>query len=73
MTEALQHTGSVFVPRLGASGGQSVPWRIRGMSFGSHQRVVFEAGVIVEALKNSSYIFGCAFTQSSPRPQRIHG
>ena len=74
MAEALQHTGSIFVPRLAAPGGQRVPWRIRGMAFGSHQRVLFEAGVVVEALKNSSYIFGCAcFPANHPRSQRIHG
>ena len=47
---------TVFVPRLPGD----TPWGVRGLKLGSsHLRIVLEAGVVVQALKNASYLFGC--------------
>ena len=63
LNAALQHNGTVFVPRLQDEHGQPVPWRVRGFSFeADNARVVFEAGVEVQALKNSTYLFACIKT-----------
>ena len=60
LAAALKHNGSVVVPKLTDASGQTVPWRVRGFSFGAdNARVVFEHGVEVQALKNDSYIYAC--------------
>jgi hypothetical protein len=47
---------TVFVPLL-PSGR---PWNLRGFKFtGSSIRVVLEQGVVLQALKNESYLYGC--------------
>jgi hypothetical protein len=60
---------TVFVPRLTttspegfSSSGTAVgtPWNVRGVDFGgSNLRVVFEAGVIIQAKHNTTYLFAC--------------
>ena len=63
LNAALQHNGTVFVPRLHDDQQRLVPWRVRGFSFeADNARVVFEAGVEVQALKNSTYLYACAKT-----------
>ena len=60
---ALQHNGTVFVPRLHDEHQQPVPWRVRGFTFrADNARVVFEHGVEVQALKNSTYLYACLKT-----------
>jgi hypothetical protein len=64
---------TVFVPRItnpsdlgpssfGTAVGNvgSTPWNVRGVDFGgSNLRVVFEAGVVVQAKRNATYLFAC--------------
>ena len=46
----------MLIPRL----ADGRPWSVRGVDFASSDiRVVFEAGVTVQALKNSTYLFAC--------------
>jgi hypothetical protein len=60
LNAALNNSGVVVVPVLRDSAGRAVPWRVRGFVFRSdNTRVVFAAGVEVQALRNSTYLFAC--------------
>eukprot|EP01048_Picozoa_sp_COSAG05_P017913 COSAG05_NODE_2529_length_2942_cov_4.653887_2_plen_820_part_01 len=62
LAQALNRSGTVVVPRLEdlRRPGRFVPWPTRGMRFLSDNTVViFEHGVEIQALKNSSYLFAC--------------
>lgn len=60
LNAALNHSGRVVVPPLHDAAGAIVPWRVRGFNFrASNARVVFAAGVEVQALKNATYLYAC--------------